>query len=143
MTPIVRKPDWEAQLAAYLEPLRARPFAWGTHDCCAFAAGAVQAMTGVDPMPEFRGRYSSARGSALALRRFGAGTLAATLDGKIAAVAPALAHRGDVVMSAGLLGICLGPVLVAVGSEGARDGLVLFARADWQEPRAWHVGFGD
>ncbi|MBB4620123.1 DUF6950 family protein, partial [Sphingomonas abaci] len=70
-----RYPDWEARLAAYLEPLRARPFAWGRHDCSTFAAGAVEAMTGVDPMPEFRGRYSTARGSVRALRRFGAGTL--------------------------------------------------------------------
>jgi hypothetical protein len=75
-----RKPDWEARLAAYLEPLRLRAFAWGQHDCCTFSAGAVEAMTGVDPMPEFRGRYSTAIGSARALSRFGRGTLDATLD---------------------------------------------------------------
>lgn len=137
-----RKPDWEVRLAAYLEPLRARAFAWGEHDCCTFAAGAVNAMTGVDPMPEFRGRYSTARGSVRALRRLGAGTLATTLDAKFDAVDPALAHRGDIVMSSGLLGVCLGPALVAVGREGDREGLVLFERAKWVEPRAWHVRFG-
>lgn len=137
-----RYPDWEARLAAYLEPLRARAFAWGSHDCCTFAAGAVEAMTGTDPMPEFRGRYSTAIGSARALRRFGAGDLAATLDGKFEAVPASLAHRGDIVMSSGLLGICLGGFLVAVGREGDREGLVRFDRATWIEPRAWRVQFG-
>lgn len=139
---MTRKPDWEARLAAYLEPLRARNFAWGTHDCCTFTAGAVLAMTDVDPMPEFRGRYSTAIGSARALSRYGAGTLAATLDAKFEAVAPALAQRGDIVMSGGLLGICLGGFMVAVGREGEREGLVTIPRAQWAEPRAWRVQHG-
>jgi len=137
-----RKPDWEAQLAAYLEPLRVRPFQWGAHDCCTFSAGAVEAMTGVDPMPEFRGRYSTAIGSARALRKFGAGTLAATMDAKFEAVAAPLAQRGDIVMSDGLLGICLGPFLVAVGREGDHEGLIRIDRGQWAEPRAWRVQYG-
>ncbi len=137
-----RKPDWEVRLAAFLEPLRARPFAWGEHDCCTFAAGAVQAMTDVDPMPEFRGRYSTALGSARALRVLGAGTLAATLDGKFEAIDAALAQRGDIIMSAGLLGISFGPFLIAVGSEGDREGLIRIDRAAWIEARAWRVAYG-
>jgi hypothetical protein len=137
-----RKPDWETRLAVYLEPLRLRPFAWGSHDCCTFASGAVEAMTGVDPMPEFRGRYTTARGSVKALRKIGAGDLATTLDRKFRAVSPALAHRGDIVMSGGLLGICLGGFLVAVGAEGEREGLIRIDAARWNEPRAWHVQFG-
>ncbi|KKI17501.1 DUF6950 family protein [Sphingomonas sp. Ag1] len=137
-----RYPDWDARLAAYLEPLRLRPFAWGKHDCCIFAAGAVEAMTGVDPMPEFRGRYTTAIGSARALRRFGRGDLAATLDGKFEPVPAALAQRGDIVMSSGLLGICWGPFLFAVGSEGDREGLVRIDRRAWVEPRAWRVAYG-
>ena len=93
-----RLPDWEERLAAYLEPLRTRPFEWGAHDCCTFTAGAVEAMTGVDPMPEFRGRYTTAIGSARALRRYGAGTLDATLDGKFVRLDATLCHRGDLVM---------------------------------------------
>ena len=137
-----RLPDWEARLAAYLEPLRLRAFAWGKHDCCTFSAGAVEAMTGVDPMPEFRGHYSTAIGSARALRRFGAGDLASTLDAKFESVAPALAQRGDIVMSSGLLGICLGPFLVAVGAEGEREGLIRIERERWDATRAWRVQYG-
>lgn len=137
-----RKPDWDARLAAYLEPLRLRPFAWGRHDCCTFTAGAVEAMTGTDPMPEFRGHYSTAIGSARALRRFGRITLAATLADKFETVAPGMAHRGDIVMSSGLLGICWGPFLFAVGREGDRDGLVTIERRRWVEPCAWRVQYG-
>lgn len=137
-----RFPDWEARLAAYLEPLRLRPFAWGTHDCCTFAAGAVAAMTGVDPMPEFRGRYSTAIGSARALSRYGGGTLAATMDARFESAAAALAHRGDIVMTSGLLGVCLGGFLVAVGSEGDREGLIRIERHRWVDARAWRVPFG-
>lgn len=137
-----RLPDWETRLAAYLEPLRTLPFSWGAHDCCLFCAGAVIAMTGVDPMPEFRGRYTTSRGSVRALRRIGAGTLAATLNSKFETVDPSLAHRGDIIMSGGLLGICLGPFMVAVGAEGEREGLVRIDRAQWSAPRAWHVRFG-
>lgn len=136
-----RQADWETRLAAYLEPLRLRPFEWGRHDCCTFSAGAVEAMTGVDPMPEFRGRYTTAIGSARALKRYGAGTLEATLDTKFERVPAALAQRGDVIMTEGLLGICLGGIAVVVGSAGERDGLLRIPRGSWVEPRAWRVPY--
>ncbi|MFB9772112.1 DUF6950 family protein [Sphingomonas yabuuchiae] len=135
-----RLPDWEARLAAYLESHRLRPFAWGDHDCCLFCAGAVESMTGVDPMPEFRGRYSTAIGAERALRRYGGGTLDATLDDKFTPVTASLARRGDIIMSGGLLGICLGLHLVAVGQEGEREGLIRIARSAWDQPLAWRVG---
>lgn len=132
--------DWEARLAAYLEPLRLVPFEWGRHDCCTFAAGAVQAMTGFDAMAEFRGRYATRIGSLRALSRFGAGALAPTLDAKFPPIGASSAQRGDVVMSAGALGICMGAALIAVGSVGDREGLVMIDRAKWIEPTAWAVG---
>lgn len=41
-----RLPDWQARLFAELGAARSRPFAWGEHDCCCFAARCVDAMTG-------------------------------------------------------------------------------------------------
>jgi hypothetical protein len=136
-----RTPDWEARLTAFLDPLRMRPFEWGQHDCCTFASGAVKAMTNVDPMKEFRSKYRTAEGSRQALRTIGKGTLIKTLDAKFKRVPPGLAQRGDVVMHKGLLGICLGTHLVAVGRQGERDGLVLFERSTWIKPRAWRVEY--
>ena len=63
--------NWHARLAAYLAACRARPFAYGEHDCALFAAGAVQAMKGVDPALEWRGRYTTQRGGLRVLRRAG------------------------------------------------------------------------
>ncbi|GAA3271498.1 hypothetical protein JYA60_01785 [Sphingomonas yabuuchiae] len=91
-------------------------------------------------MPEFRGRYSTAIGAERALRRYGGGTLDATLDDKFTPVTASLARRGDIIMSGGLLGICLGLHLVAVGQEGEREGLIRIARSAWDQPLAWRVG---
>ena len=135
-----RRVDWEVRLAAFFEQHRARVFAWGSWDCCHFAAGSVEAMTGVDPMPEFRGKYRTAAGAARALKRHGAGTLSGTLDRKFTAVPAALARRGDIIMSDGLLGLCWGAFLIAVGSDGDREGLIRIAREAWIEPLAWRVG---
>ena len=136
-----RHPDWEARLAAFLEPVRALPFAWGRHDCCTFAAGAVEAMTGEDAMAEFRGHYRTARGSVRALRRYGAGALEPTLTAKFGEpLPPALAQRGDVIMADGALGISLGGFALMVGSEEGREGLIRVPMARWQ--CAWRVPFG-
>ena len=136
---MVRLDDWEPRLMAQLDSARGLAFQWGRHDCCTFAAACVLAMTGTDPMPEFRGHYRTARGSVRALRGIGAGKLAATLDAKFAAIAPALAHRGDLVMADGSIGIAMGDVAIFVGAEADRQGLVRVPRADWTH--AWRVAF--
>ena len=139
---MTRRPDWEDRLAAYLEPLRARPFSWGEHDCCTFGFGAVEAMTGEDRMAEFRGRYTTAIGSVRVLRREGHETLAAMLDSKFPPIPPALARRGDLIMTGGNVTVCWGGFAFAVGSDGTREGLIRVPRAEWIEPRAWRVGEG-
>jgi hypothetical protein len=132
--------DWEERLAAYIEPLRRRPFAWGTHDCCTFTLSAVEAMTGQDPMPEFRGRYRSLSGSIRALRKIGAGDLVATLTQKLGEpIVPSLAQRGDVVMAGGSIGICFGPFALMVGQEAEREGLIRIPQPFDSWEWAWRV----
>lgn len=138
----MRFADWENRLGAYLRGCRDMPFAYGRHDCCTFASGAVLAMTGIDAMAEFRGRYRSVAGSVRALRKLGKGTLAATLDAKFPPVDPAFAHRGDLVLTddgqgGGALCVSFGRFAIGVGSEGQQDGLVQVDRHHWQ--RAWRV----
>ena len=62
-------------LAAYLRAGGARSFAWGEHDCCRFALAWVLLRRGADPGVRWVGRYRTARGAALHLRR-GGGLLA-------------------------------------------------------------------
>jgi hypothetical protein len=138
-----RLPDWDARLAAYLEPLRLSPFGpYGRYDCCIFAAGGVIAMTGVDPMPEFRGRYSTRIGYLRALKRYGAGTLPATLDTKFDRIPASLAQRGDLIMTGGHLAIAFNEFAFAVGEAGEREGLLRLERAEWVDPTGWRVPYG-
>jgi hypothetical protein len=137
---MTRSPGWERLLQEYLDARRDTPFAWGTHDCCTFAAGAVEAMTGTDPMAHFRGQYRSAAGSVRALRTIGSGTLEATLDDLLGFSVPAsLARRGDLVLSGGNLGVCIGPTALFVGQEGETEGLVRIDRAAWGAAKAWRI----
>ena len=133
----MRLADWDARLSAFLEARRARIFAWGSNDCALFVADGVLAMTGQDLAADFRGRYSTSRGSVRALRKWGAGTLEATVAASFADRPIGFARRGDIVMHDGALGICIGADAVFVGREGEQEGIVRFPRAVWQ--RAWAV----
>lgn len=43
---MTRYEDWPVRLNAYIESRRQMPFAWRDNDCCSFAIGAVEALTG-------------------------------------------------------------------------------------------------
>jgi hypothetical protein len=117
-----RLPDWEARLFELVAEAKHRDFEWGVHDCCTFAAAAVEAVTGTRPV--LPGAWTTARG---ALR------LAARQDGLPAAVSTALgrelgpallAQRGDIVLlrqpsfDGHALAVCLGAYAVAPGPHG-------------------------
>ena len=133
----MRRVDWELQLHDYLNRCSSCAFAWGEHDCALFAAGGVLAMTGVDPAATFRGRYRTAIGSVRALRRYGTGTLEATIDALLPRKPIGFAISGDVVMVDGMAGICTGADAVFVGEADGTPQLLRFPRARWQA--AWSV----
>lgn len=140
---VTRLPDWEDRLAAYLAERHAASRFGYAHaidaaqdDCCTFAAGAVLAITGVDAMAEFRGRYRTRIGSLRALRRIGAGSLADTLDGKFGRIRPAFAQRGDLVMTGSGLAVCMGAEALQAGDEG----LQRVPREEWVT--AWATSHG-
>ena len=97
---LVRLRTWQRLGNEYLPTVYRKPFAWGGADgidCCLFAAGMVQAITGTDPMEEFRGQYSDKSGALEALKTIGAGDLKSTLAAKLGASVPAAkAHRFDI-----------------------------------------------
>jgi hypothetical protein len=135
---IERLPDWEERLHAYLASLEGAAFAWGRLDCALFVAGAVETQTGHDFAAPFRGRYQTARGSVRALRKFGAGTLAATISAALGETPVGYARRGDVVMADGIAGLCLGGSAVFVGEADGAPGWVQLGRGTWSH--AWAVG---
>lgn len=131
----MRLSTWEPRLKAYLAEHRDAALVYGVTDCCMFAAGAVEAMTGEDPMPEFRGRYRSQAGASRALRTIGAGDLASTLSTKFEPKPVGFAQRGDLVMHDGSVGVCIGAEALFVPMTGS--GLVRVPRRDWSA--AWAV----
>lgn len=66
-----RLQDWRSRLAAWLATIAREPFAYGSHDCALFAAGAIEALTGEDAAQDWRGKYSTLQGGLKLLRRSG------------------------------------------------------------------------
>lgn len=132
-----RLPDWEQRLADYIAGLEGQPFAWGKLDCALFFAGAVKAMTGVDPAAEFRGKYTTAPGSVRALKRYGAGDLESTLDAKFETKPAAFLQRGDGVWDGEAVGVCMGGFALFIGTTEGVDGLYRVERSEWR--KGWAV----
>ena len=115
---IVRDHD---ALLALIEQVAAKPFAWRDHHCVRFAARAVEAQTGRDPMAGIVCR--SKREAVVLLEQEGG--LEAAVDRRLRRIAPALAARGDI---AGVVdeefGVRLmvveGATLVGPGATGQR-----------------------
>lgn len=110
MQELHRLDDWRARLAAEMDRQRRDPFAWGKHDCAiGFAAGIVEALTGVDMARGYRGKYASPRGALKLLRSAGADGLSAYVAQRLPEVHPAFANVGDIgiVASDGPLGEAL------------------------------------
>jgi hypothetical protein len=90
-----RLPDWRARLGHHGRASARCPFAWGAHDCALFAAGAVQAITGLDIAAEWRGRYTTARGAMRVLRRDGGDGLVGLAQARFDEIPVATAQVGD------------------------------------------------
>lgn len=120
---MTRFPDWPERLAAFIEARRRMPFAWGGHDCAMFAADAVVAITGTDPLALWRGSYADEAGAEAAL---GGLPLAMFMDAALLAagatrVETSMAQRGDfVILDVGNMptcGVCLGGSVAAPGVD--------------------------
>ena len=127
---------WETALADYLASKRNAPFEYGSHDCCSFSGGAIEVMTGTDPMAEFRGQYDSLKTSIKALREIGEGDLEKTLDAKFETIPIGFAQRGDLAFFDDCVGIVAGAFAWFVSD----DGLERVERSMWD--KAWRVGHG-
>jgi hypothetical protein len=130
-----RRDNWPSLLAQFIEARREQPFAWGSNDCCTFAADWVEVCTGVDYAKAWRGRYSSGLGAVRVLDE--AGGVEALVDALgLQRVAPQLAGRGDIVaQEAGrgmTLGICLGETTAFVAKGGLVFGPISNVETAWK-----------
>jgi hypothetical protein len=116
----MRLPDWQLRFSDFGKARASMPFAWGSNDCCTFAAAAVQALTGVNPMarvPAYDSAFAAAR---LIEEGGGLRALATSLLGS--PVAPTMAAVGDVVLVLNegreALGVCNGTCVAGAGPDG-------------------------
>lgn len=124
---IAKTEGWETRLARYIDSRAGAPFRWGSHDCCLFVAGAVEAMTGCASL---RGdaEYRSAVGAARLLGEWRGIMELPARHGLAELASVKLAMRGDVVATATAtsrsgreliaLGVCCGESSAFAGATG-------------------------
>lgn len=119
----MKHPDWQKRLIDVIKAAEKRPFLWGEHDCCLFAADCVQAMCGEDFASDLRGTYSTAVGAKRVLLNNG-GSIEKVLAQHLDEVPVSLRQRGDiaVVMSGGSR--CAGVVFSGAVFVPGESGLV-------------------
>lgn len=143
-----RPHDWEHRLHAFLESEKAKPFAWGTHDCCIFAANWIQALTGVDIAEDFRGKYSDEASCNALLAKLGYADVDAMITAQLTVkwqfpvVHPNFAHRGDLIQVEQPTGSALCVVgLNGKHSHGVSEKGLVRLRTYHDATRAWRIPY--
>lgn len=117
-----RLPDWRQRLRAYISECRRKPFRPGQHDCALFAAGAVEALTGMDPAASWRGKYRSLKAGQAALQEAGFTDHIEAVASLFPEVPPSLAHVGDLAVvdgdTAPALGVFQGAAVFVLRPDG-------------------------
>lgn len=90
-----RLPDWRVRLRDYLAGIGAQAFRPGRLDCALFAAGAVEAVTGLDLAAPFRGSYRTLADGLTALEATGFPNHVSFVAAHFPEVAPSMAQVGD------------------------------------------------
>ena len=117
----MKHPDWHNRLIAVIRAAEERPFLWGEHDCCLFAADCAEAMTGDNFADGWRGTYDSETGAKKALLR-GGGSLETVLAKYLDEVPVKMAQRGDIAVvdnaDTRCAGVIYGGAVWVPGEEG-------------------------
>ena len=115
--------DWRPRLRAFLVAQADAPFVMGGMDCGAFAGGAIEAMTGVNPHAKVAGRYKTMAGALRVLRRLGHEDHIAYAASLLTEIDPLYAAFGDIAVVDSPDGPALGVVVgahIEVRAPGGR-----------------------
>ncbi len=116
----------------------ARPFAWGSADCCTSACDVFSALWGIDPMAPLRGRYSDRRGAVGLIRARGGWSEMAADLAEQAGLRPGIGGPGELALiGAGRLDA----FALAIGLGGGRWGARVEGglRTVTEVVRSWRV----
>jgi hypothetical protein len=122
----MRRHDWPERLEAYVDSRRLEPFAFGTHDCCQFAAGAVEAITGENPADRFHYADETEAAQLLELHGGVEGIVTVALGSP---VHPSQGGRGDVVVAELANGDTAGVLLGNTCAFPSEFGIVYWPRS--------------
>jgi hypothetical protein len=129
--------DWPARLNDHIEEWRHKKFEWGKADCALFCLYAEKAICGSSRFDDFVGQYKSAKGSAKALLKIGAGDLAKSVGERLQEIKPLAAQRGDVALVSTSMGDALSLVVGDKVAAMGKDGLVFLPLKSAKQ--AWKV----
>lgn len=133
---MVRKSDWDQQLSDYLINKRDLPFEYGKNDCACFVSGAIEAITGEDPMADVSKDYTTEIGSLRVLKGLGYDSVEEFMNARFKETPIGFAQTGDVVLHDGCLGVVISSKAVFVTEVG----YTFVDRSEWS--KAWEVGRG-
>ena len=114
---------WHGRLTRYLAEARKKPYEVGVHDCALFAAGAIEAITGVDLASSFRGRYDTIEQGMSLVNKEGFIDHIDMARAHFPSERPARAHIGDLAVvrigeSVVALGVVAGSRVYILGEKG-------------------------
>ncbi len=136
MAGIARVSDWPAQLHIVSTAALRKPYRWGDHDCCLFAADCVLAMTGVDLAEDFRGAYHDEATASDMLERLNCESVADLPGIWFEEISVSQARRGDVALFDGefgpFLAICDGITAVGPAARGIAHVQIVDALRAWR-----------
>lgn len=127
--------NWEQALSDYLASKRKDQFSYGSFDCANFVSGAVEAMTGENPMADV-GKYDSLLTSVKMLKSLGADNLEAFIDTRFEEVPIGFAQTGDLAFYDGSVGV----VVNAKAVFATEIGYTMIDRSVLT--KTWRVGRG-
>ncbi|MGJ8518010.1 DUF6950 family protein [Carnimonas bestiolae] len=132
----MRRSNWPRRLHDYIQQCLDAPFQWGVFDCCTFAANCCVQICGIDPIEQYRDRYSSELGAKRLIVSLH-GSMPAIWDASFHRIEPQYAQRGDVVAFNGPQGLTVGVIWGNGIYSTAEDGV-----CELQETpiMAWRVG---
>ncbi|MBB3639790.1 DUF6950 family protein [Variovorax atrisoli] len=130
----MRLPNWQERFSDFGKARASMPFAWGSNDCCTFAAAAVEAITGKNPMSSVASYTTEIAAMRLVVAAAGLRALACEYLGS--SVSPLMAGVGDVVLVENegreMLAVCNGANVMAPSKLGMVALDMSAAKAAWR-----------
>lgn len=133
---VERLSNWESNLSDYLASKREETFQYGKYDCAHFAAGAVKAITGQNPMADIDQAYDTKIGSLRVIKSLGHTNLEQVLDEMFYPCSIGFAQTGDLAFHDGSVGVVVGGKAVFA----TEIGYTMIDRSEWT--KAWGIGRG-